>query len=328
MDFKVILTPCWRENKKNSREVHTAMNSDKKIVIILAVMVAALIAELAYLHNGSEITGAGEGKQRIVISLGQDLTDEQKQAMIDYFEDFQGGRDARYITVTNREEREYLQGKVDEDLIGTRAISSAYCEVLSKGRGIEVTTHNITAITPFMYANALITAGIEDARVVVGAPFEVSGTAALTGIIKAFESASGEKLNEGAKEIAHQEIAESTKLGQKVGKANAEKIIYEVKRQVIEKDISDPGEIRRIVVEISGDLNVDLSEEDIDRIVGLMQKINQLNINISWLEDQLMSLERNLGEVKNVSRDVVGLLQQLISLLNKFIDNARSMLVG
>ncbi len=42
-----------------------------------------------------------------------------------------------------------------------------------------------------MYISALATAGITDARIIVASPFEVSGTAALTGVYKAYEDMTG-----------------------------------------------------------------------------------------------------------------------------------------
>ena len=61
---------------------------------------------------------------------------------------------------------------------------------------MDVTTSNITWCTPEMYISALATAGITDAKVVVAAPFEVSGTAALTGVYKAYEDMTGKKLDQ------------------------------------------------------------------------------------------------------------------------------------
>lgn len=297
------------------------LQNRKLIILLLAVLVTAGIV---YLRGEVTSTGIDGEEPEIVISLGQDLNDAQKEEVVNFFKSWQKGRNVRFITVTNQEERRYLAGLVDEKLIGTRAISSAYCELLEKTRGIEVETHNITAITPFMYANAIATSGIEDARIVVAAPFEVSGTAALTGVTRAFEAASGEQLDENAKETAHQEMAETKELGDKIGQDKAEKIIYEVKRQVIEKKTSDPEEIRRIIIDVSGDFNVTLSDEDINKITDLMQRLSNLNVSIDRINEQLKTLERNIGEIRSTGREVVGLLQQLVDLLREIIENIKN----
>ncbi len=265
------------------------------------------------------VSTIGGNQNEPVISLGQDLTSSQRDEVMNYFRNNGDTTNARLITVSNQEERKYLEGKIDSKLIGSRAISSAYVKLMQNGQGIDVKINNISWVTKFMYANALSTAGVKDAQVVVTAPFEVSGTAALTGIIKAFELASGTKLSETAKETAHQEMAESSKLGQKIGKDNAEKIIYEVKRQVIEKNLSDPEEIRRIIIEVSANLKVSLSESDIDRIVELMQNLNRLNLNISKLNQQLNRVQQGLEDIKTSSGKARGVIQRIIDFINNLL---------
>lgn len=271
-------------------------------------------------------TLTGSKPAEAVISLGEDLTPEQKERVMEYFKDWTKGKTLHYIKVSNEEERSYLQGVVDEKLIGSRAISSAYCQLLDQGKGIEVQTENISAITPFMYANALVTAGIEDARVVVAAPVEVSGTAALTGIIKAFEKASGGNLKEANKLTAHEEMAQTSDLGQRIGQDQAEILIYEVKKQVAAEDITDPDTIQKIIVETSADLNIRLSEQDIDRIVELMQKIQELDISVARLGNQMQNLERRLDELPNRGEEAVGWLKQLKAAWDNLLSGIKNLL--
>ena len=127
-----------------------------------------------------------EGDARAVI--GANLTEEQIRQV---YETFNIERDSvKELRVTNDEERQYLDGLVDSSLIGTRAISCVYIEILAEGEGLNVSTSNISWCTKEMYVNALVTAGIDDARVIVTAPFAVSGTAAPP-IYKAYEDITG-----------------------------------------------------------------------------------------------------------------------------------------
>ena len=145
------------------------MKTMKRLLcIILAVLMFASLGAAAYAD--------GDVQARAVI--GANLDENQIAAVYQLFNVKRG--DVKEMTVTNAEEREYLEGYVDESLIGTRSISCVYVELLAEGAGMDVTTSNITWCTPEMYISALATAGITDARVVVAAPFEVSGTAALT----------------------------------------------------------------------------------------------------------------------------------------------------
>jgi len=292
---------------------------------ILVVLTAFTLLTTVWIYKEQVVsTGTQIKTGQAVISLGQDLTEAQKNQMISYFESTGSLAKVQYVSVSNQEERKYLQGKIDENLIGTRAISCAMVTRGAQGQGIGVQTKNINGVTPFMYANAAYTAGIEDVQISVAAPFEVSGTAALTGIIKAFEMGSGKQLSETAKETANQEVAESSKLGDKIGQDNAGKIIYEVKRKVMEKKISDPVEIRKIILQVSADLNIELAEEDISRIVELMQRINDLNINVSKLNQQLDKLQKGVQEIGAQKDQAKGFLQKLAD----FIKNLFQGLMG
>lgn len=138
------------------------------------------------------------GSQQVVVTLGNDLNQQQRQQMLKLFKVEEGT--TRILVVTNQEERRYLEGVATEKQIGTRAISSAYIENLQQGEGMSVETYNINWVTEEMFMNALITAGVTDAMVIAAAPFEVSGTAALTGILKAFEELRGEPIDEEQKD--------------------------------------------------------------------------------------------------------------------------------
>lgn len=286
------------------------------LIIVILAFTGLIFSKEKVFHTAANTTG-----EQIVISLGQDLSSTQRNQVLRYFNRTIDTKNARLITISNQEERKYLEGKIDESVIGTRAISSACVRLVNSGQGITVKTNNISWVSPFMYANALSTAGVSDAEVLVTAPFKVSGTAALTGIIKAFESAAGTQLSEAAKEAAHQEVAETSKLGQKIGQDKAGKIIYEVKRQVVEKNISDPEEIRRIIIQVSADLNVSLSEEDIDRIIDLMQNLNRLDINISKLNQQLDKLQKGLEDIKSETKEARGFIQKLIDFFKNLLQS-------
>ena len=83
----------------------------KMISIILMVLLVCSMAVPAY---------ADINQSRAVI--GADLTDEQIDSVYNAFGLKRG--DVIELKMTNAEERAYLEGYVDESLIGTRSISS------------------------------------------------------------------------------------------------------------------------------------------------------------------------------------------------------------
>ncbi len=178
-----------------------------------------------------------------VVTLGADLSNEQKEQMLKYFGVTR--KEANVIEVNKEEEDKYLAGGVaTRKQIGTKSISCAYVEPTDKG-GLNISTNNIYWVTESMIRNALITAGVENANVKVGAPpFNVSGTAALTGILKGFEtSKGGKKIDEEKKKVANEEMVVTGNLGEKIGQDEAANLINEVKKEVVkekpktEKDI-------------------------------------------------------------------------------------------
>jgi uncharacterized protein YpuA (DUF1002 family) len=267
--------------------------------------------------------GIAENNDNIVVSLGNDLTENQKQQMIELFN---VGEDTKILEVTNEEERRYLGKYINDNLIGTKAISCAYVEKLKDDSGIYVETYNITWVTKEMYMNALVTAGVHDAKVKVAAPVNVSGTAALTGIIKAFEDASGKNIGEREKEIANEEIATTGKLGQEIGKNKASYLIKEVKEEVISKNIKNEKEIREIVINVAKELEIDLNNNQINEIVSLMKEISKLNLNLGEIKEQLKGISDKLNEVSKNTQETVSLLQRILNAIRELLDNIFTLL--
>ena len=123
-----------------------------------------------------------------------------------------------------------------------------------------------------MYANALVTAGVEDAQVMVAAPFNVTGTTALTGIMMAFEEATGQRLSGLAKDAANEEIIVTGDIGAKIGQSEAAKLVQNIKEEIVKRDIKSPEDIRQVIIDIANELNIKLSDEQIDQILNLMKK--------------------------------------------------------
>jgi len=219
------------------------------------------------------------------VTIGYDLTNQQKEDMLKYFD--VGRNSASVVEVTSNEEKKYLGSTVSKAQLGNKAISCSYIEPTTTG-GLVVNTNNVTWVNANMIKNALITAGIENANVKVSAPFSVSGTAAMTGILKGFEnSKDGRKLDESTKKTANQEVAVTGKLGEKIGQDKAAGLINEVKSEVIKDKPKDEAGITNIVNNVTNNYNYTLSKDDVSGIVGLMTNVNKLNLDYNKVKGQL-----------------------------------------
>lgn len=258
----------------------------------------------------------------VVVTLGQDLTQDQKNQMIGLFHVKKD--EVTLIEVNNQEERRYLEGVASEAQIGTRTISSAYVELIDEGSGISVETHNISWVTKSMYESALITAGVKDAKIIAASPFPVSGTGALTGILKAFEVATGKEISEDQKKVANEEVFQTGELGDEIGKDQAGELMKRIKEEVISKDIKDIEDIKKIIIEIAGSLDINLNIDQTEKIAKLMEKINGLNLDKEEITSQLKNIGEKLDDVIKNNEQVKSLLQRILDAIKNFF----SMLFG
>lgn len=242
------------------------------------------------------------------VTLGADLTQAQKDDMLKYFDVKKN--EVNLLEVTSKEEHTYLGKVATQAQLGNRAISCSYVEPTSKG-GIKVSTNNLTWVNDGMIKNALITAGIENANVVAAAPFEVSGTAALTGILKGFEnSTSGQKIDEDKKEAANEELVTTGDVAEKIGQDDASNLMNDIKKKVIKEKPKTEEEVNKIVDNAVKDYKDKLSSEDIASIKALMSKINNLDLDYNSIKDQLNDVTNQLKD-KLTSEEAKGLFAKI-----------------
>ncbi len=241
-------------------------------------------------QEGVEVKQSTEStvNQKTYLALGSDLTQTQLNTVLSLMglkaEDL-----ANYnvVYVTNAEEHQHLDSYIPSSVIGTRSLSSVLVKPAEKGHGVVVTTKNINYCTTNMYRNALITAGVEDADLIVAAPTQISGTAALIGALKAYEQMSGKEVSDKALDTALNELVTTGEISDAVGSTtDAEELISYIKAQVAANDLDTEEEIEAAVRKGMKDLNVSLSEEEIKSTVNLMMKIKAMGIDYNVLAEQ------------------------------------------
>lgn len=272
-------------------------NRKRLICVILAVLMLSSLSVTAFAEEG--------GQSRAVI--GANLDDNQIAAVYQLFNVRRG--EVTELTVTNAEERQYLEGYVDESIIGTRSISCVYVELLAEGAGMDVTTSNITWCTPEMYISALATAGITDAKIVVAAPFEVSGTAALTGVYKAYEDITGKKLDDLAKAVSTQELTITGELANEIGDMDSTSIVNDLKLMLDETAQMTDEEIKEQIVQIAARYNVSLTDNQINQLIQLCRSLEGLDADA--LKSRVEEVQNTLKKVSDAKTQVVGFVEQV-----------------
>lgn len=252
----------------------------------------------------------------VVVTLGKDLSNEQRQEIIEIFDVKE--EDVSIIEINNKEERKYLEGIAGEAQLGNKTMSSAYVELLEEDSGISVETYNISWVTKEMYESALVTAGVKDAKVIAAAPFPVSGTGALTGILKAFEQATGKKISENQKQVANEEVFQTGELGEEIGKDKASELVRKVKEEIISRDIKAPEDIKQVILDIAESLDIDLKVEQIEKISNLMEKINKLDLDTEEIKSQLKNIGKKLDNTIKNNEEVRSLLEKILDAIKSF----------
>ena len=281
----------------------------KSFISKILVFIIALTT-ISFCQN-SKIAKADSFK---VVTLGDDLTDEQKSQMLKYFNVTEN--DANILTITSEEEYKALGDVATPAQLGTRAISCSYVEPTTEG-GLDIKSNNLTWVTVGMIRNALITAGITDAKVVVSAPFKVSGTAALTGVLKGFEnSSSGKKIDEDKKEAANEEIVVTGDLGETIGQDDAANLMNDIKTEVIKKNPDSEKQLDKIIDKSVDKYDYDLSDEDKEKIKSVMTKINDLDIDYKSIKDQLNEVQDSLKD-KISAEEVKGFFATIGNFFSK-----------
>ena len=276
-------------------------------------LISALLA-VCLLAGAVPALAVDAGEARAVI--GANLTDEQ---IADVYANFGVKRgDVTELRVTNADERKYLEGYVDESVIGTNSISCVYIEVLEEGEGLDVTTSNINWCTSQMYVSALATAGITDAKIIVAAPFEVSGTAALTGVYMASEAITGGELDETAKLVSTQELTLTAELADQIGSYDSVEIVNELKLLLGETRNMTDEQLRSEIVSIASDFGVTLTDTQIDQLISLCRALEKLNPD--ELKEKVESVQNTIAKLGQAKETVSNFFTSVKNVWNSIVD--------
>ncbi len=267
--------------------------------------ISFVLAAVLLLGAGCGPVFADAEMRRVVI--GADLTDDQVNAVYSVFGLVRG--EIPELRLTNAEEHAALDGYVEEAVIGTRSMSCVYLELLPLNSGMNVITQNISWCTPDMYRNALLTAGIQDARIAVAAPFSVSGTAGLAGIYKAYEDMTGQKLSAMAKDAGTQELTITGELANEIGSADSTSIVNDLKAILNETVSMSDEEVKQTIRRIAGNYHVNLTDSQVQQLLSLCRSLEKLDTE--GLTEKVGSLQETIEKVSDAKDNVVGFMQTL-----------------
>lgn len=255
------------------------------------------------------------------LALGENLSAEQKATVLSLM-----GIDAanldnyNVVSITNAEEHQYLDEYLPAEKIGTRALSSVVIVKREKGSGLNISTKNINYCTIGMYKNALATAGLEDADIIVAGPSPISGTAALIGAMKAYAEMTGDPVDEESLDAAMNEIVVTGELADIITDADegeVEEFIAYVKQKVLEGGLEDESSIRKCIEEALEKYDFSMTDDEKNELTNVLLKISKLDIDVDSLLNQAKSL---YDQIKN-SEDAQGFIAKIFQGIRDFFKN-------
>ena len=253
------------------------------------------------------------------VTVGADLTRAQRRAVYEDFGIAEGS--VSELVVTNVEERAYLSGLVSEKQIGRVSLSCAYIQKLPEGSGLTINLHNVNYITADIYRNALITAGVKDADVVITAPYPVSGTGALVGIYKAYEDLTGSVISEQLKQLSAEELVVTSELSEEIGRMEAADLIAQLKLILGEtRNMSDEA-VRTRIKSLADACGVNLKKKQVNRILKLVRKLEDMDD--AQVSEELAGLVETAQKASGVAGfvgDAFGDVKDFCGSVGSFVD--------
>jgi uncharacterized protein YpuA (DUF1002 family) len=267
--------------------------------ILAAVMIISLLASTIVTAFADEVK---------VVTLGADLSDEQRELILNYFNVSES--EVEIVTVTNEEEHAYLDGIATQQQIGKHTYSCSYVEPTSEG-GIHIKTANLNWVTCEMIRNALITSGITNCNVICAAPIEVSGTGALTGIFKAYDTIEGEDLDEEKVALASEELVQTMSLAESIGQEEATDLMSNIKEEVITEGISSEDDIKASLEEYCENNQIELTDEQIDALIQLLLDISKQEYSVEEVKQAYADVKEKVTEVKEAAEEAKNIFQKI-----------------
>ena len=263
-----------------------------------------LLMSMLLMAGCMQVSAAESG----VLALGANLSDSQKAEVYAQM-GITAEQAASYQTIyiTNAMEHQYLDASLGASVVGTHSLSSVLLIPQESGAGLNVETHNINYCTISMYRNALLTEGVEDAKVIVAAPSPMSGTAALVGAVKAYETYSGTTVSDSVLETAADELVLTGQLSEDLDSEKISDLIAYLKQQIAENHLDDPDKLADLVRQAAEEMGITLTDEQVSQIVDLLLKLSKLDIDPDKLAKQAKELYNKLESLGiTVDKEKVG----------------------
>ena len=266
------------------------------------------------------------GASGFAITFGETTyaNSQWKSSTLDYFQSYTDKKvDNATTKVVTASEVNQIAKNITGRTDNSKQIFSCAMVDLSYNQGIKIVVDNskISVVTPKMYANALKSSGIENGYVVVTAPVQSSGEAALTGVLKSYEAAVGASIPESAKKAATEELYTEDQIATQTGQ-NPDKVadlFEQVKNEVQKQNLHDPSQIKVIVINIANNMNINISDQQAQQIANAIANSQKVQGELTEFKQQLQNVTNQVSQSQGILNQILGYFQMAIDYVKGLI---------
>ena len=225
-------------------------------------------------------TGVAAADGQPMVTIGESNDAAQRRELLELFGVPDG--DA-VVTVSVADTISAMDGVFDLGGIES-AYSSTALRCAGPGAGLEVRTHQIEVVSPALYAMALVTAGIDDATLVVGAPEDApaQGLTALAGVFRGWdaERCPNARTNDTRQRLALEQIAVAVRAGDALGDPPlATELVLRTQRSVVTRDLDGAAAIEAALAAEEAGMGVAIPEPARADLVGFLARLAAAKID-------------------------------------------------
>ena len=272
-------------------------------IIILSIILLGMVIPAGF---------SGEANS-VVITYGETThANSEYKANVDAFFKSQSHLDLKNVAekiITANDVNKISSSITGKTYSSNQIFSSALVD-LNDNDNLEVSVDKskITTITGDMYLSALKSAGIKSGHVYVTSPVTATGESALAGIMNCYETATNVEIPETVKEAANNEIYTQAEIveNSNVSPENLSKLVDDVKDTVQKENVTDHKTIVNIIYNYTVINNVNITNNDIEKLANSIEQIQNVQGDINKYEVQVSGALNNTTDTKGFLSGLFG----------------------
>ncbi len=283
---------------------------------IIGIILLIIIAGGLFLPIGSS-TNSGTDSS-VAITYGETTYNNNNyKNMVDKYFENNGNINLNKVkeTVITASDVNKISSDISQRTYNSNQIFSCAMVDLSSKNNLDIDVDSsITTVTPSMYKSALESAGITKGHVIVTSPVTATGESALAGVMKGYETATGQVIPEKVKDAANNEIYTQSEVvnNSNVSADDVAKLMQEAKDEVAKVNTTDSQTIINIVTNIASNNNIQISNNDINNIADSIQETQSVQDQASQYKEQLSDFV-NSDQAQNIFDQIWNTIQSFLN---------------